>query len=307
MRKILREIKETLFETIRNWIEDRVPLHGAALAFYTIFSLAPLLIITVSISGFIFSREASANQIASFLQDVIGPEVTKNIMNIMRNVHSHRGNLIATIVGIGILLFGSTTVISQLKSSLDKIWNVAPKPGQTIKAYLLNRLFSLLTILILSVLLVTSLIFEGLLALLKPALDVIIPLGVPFWNMINEIASKAITLLLFTFIIKFLPDIKIRWRTAFAGALTTMVLFELGKYLIGVYLSVGNLTSTYGAAGSLVIFLVWVYYNALIVYSGAEFTHVLMRRYEPSIETYRHAHLLDYPDDDWDVDTDALP
>ena len=306
MRKILHEAKEIIWETTQNWLDDRIPLHGAALAFYTIFSLAPLLIIVVAISGFIFSKEASANQIAYYLRDIVGTDVTKNIMQIMQNAHRQHSSLIATIIGIGILIFGSTTVITQLKSSLNKIWNVTTRPGQSVKAYIIDRFIALLTILILSITLVTSLIIEGLLGILKPTLDVIIPLGVDFWNLTNDLVSKIITLLLFAFIFKLLPDIKIRWRTTLLGAFITMLLFELGRYMIGLYLSMGNLSTTYGAAGSFVVFLVWVYYNALIVYTGAEFTHTYVRRYEPEIETSRHVRLTMYPDDDVNIDTDAM-
>lgn len=306
MRKILHEAKELLWETTQNWLDDRIPLHGAALAFYTIFSLAPLLIIVVAISGFIFSKEASANQIAFYMRDIVGTEVTKNIMQIMQNAHHRNSSMVATIVGIGILLFGSTTVITQLKNSLNRIWNISTRPGQSIKAFIINRFLALLTILLLSLTLVTSLIIEALLGILKPTLDVIIPLGVDFWNLTNDLVSKIITLLLFAVIFKLLPDIKIKWKIALIGAFITMMLFEIGRYLIGLYLSMGNLSTTYGAAGSFVVFLVWVYYNALIVYTGAEFTHSYMVRYEQNMETSPHVRLTMYPDDDINVDTDAL-
>lgn len=306
MRRLLHELKEIIWETTQNWLDDRIPLHGAALAFYTIFSLAPLLIIVVAVSGFVFSREASANQLAFYLRDIVGQDVTKNIMQIMQNAHRQHNSLVTTIIGIGILLFASTTVITQLKSSLNKIWNVTPRPGQSVKAYIIDRILALLTILILSIALITSLIIEAMLGILKPTMDIIIPLGVQFWNSANDLISKVITLLLFAFIFKLLPDIKIRWRITFLGALVTTLLFELGRYLIGLYLSMGNLNTTYGAAGSFVVFLVWVYYNALIVYTGAEFTHSFMHRYEPSLVPSRHVRLTHYPDEDTDIDTDAL-
>ncbi|HKJ44981.1 MAG TPA: YihY/virulence factor BrkB family protein [Balneolales bacterium] len=306
MINIYREVKETVIETVNNWIEDNIPLHGAALAFSTIFSLAPLLILIVAISGFIFSREASASQLSFYLRDTLGPDITKSLMQLLKNVHQRSGGIIPTLIGIGILLFGATTVITQLKNSLNKVWNVAPKPGQTVKAYVFNRLLALLTILILALLLTLSLLVEAVLSFLQPTLNTILPLGVHFWNTLNEIISKAITFLLFVSIFKLLPDVKIRWRVVFIGALVTTLLFELGTYIIGIYLSMGHLTTTYGAAGSFVVFLVWVYYNSLIVYLGAEFTHVYMQRYEPSFEIHEHVRLTNHPDEEADIDQDAL-
>jgi len=306
MVNIYREVKETAIATVYNWFEDNIPLHGAALAFSTIFSLAPLLIIIVAITGFIFSREASANQIALYLNRTLGPDITKSLMQILKNAHTKSGGLIPTLIGIGIIIFGSTTVITQLKNSLNKIWNITPKPGQTIKAYIFDRLLALITILVLAFLVTLSLILEGVLSFLQPVLQSVLPLGVHFWDLLNEVIMKALTFLLFAAVFKLLPDVKIRWRVVFIGAFVTTLLFELGTYLIGIYLSMGHLTTTYGAAGTFVVFLVWVYYNSLTVYLGAEFTHVFMQRYEPAIEIHEHVQLTHHPDEDLDVDEDAL-
>jgi len=148
MVNIYREAKETIIETVNNWFEDNIPLHGAALAFSTIFSLAPLLIIVVAISGFIFSREASASQLSFYLKDTLGQDITTSLMQLLKNVHQRSGGILPTLIGIGILLFGATTVITQLKNSLNKVWNVAPKPGETIKAYIFDRFLALATIFI---------------------------------------------------------------------------------------------------------------------------------------------------------------
>ena len=301
-----KELKELVIEIANNYFYDDIPLHSAALAFYTIFSLAPLLIVIVATSGFIFSEDLSQHQLRSYLMTIVGPDTTKTLMTVLTNAMQHKSGLLATIISTVVLIFGATTVFTQLKNTLNRIWNVVPKPGNTIRSLVVNRLLALSTVLLLSLLMILSLILEGILSFIKPVVNTAIPLGIHFWNDLNTAFTVIITMILFGAILKLLPDVKIPWWIALVGAIITTALFLIGKYLIGIYLSFGHLDTTYGAAGSLIVFLVWVYYNALTVYLGAEITHSLMHRYEEKIQTSSHVMLRDHPDEVPNVDQDAL-
>ncbi len=299
------EFKEFVIETANNYFNDDIPLHSAALAFYTIFSLAPLLVIIVAISGFIFSEDLTQHQLQAYLQTMVGADTTTTLMNVLTNATHHKTG-VATVISALVLFFGATTVFTQLKNTLNRIWNVVPRPGQTIRSIVLNRLLALVTVLLLSLLMILSLILEGVMSFVKPVVSTAIPLGIHFWDDMNTAFTVLITAFLFGAILKLLPDVKVPWWIAMVGAIITTILFLIGKYLIGIYLSMGQLDTTYGAAGSLIVFLVWVYYNALIVYLGAEITHSIMHRKEEKILTSSHVMLRRYPDEEPDVDPDAL-
>jgi len=301
-----KELKEFIIETANNYFNDDIPLHSAALAFYTIFSLAPLLVVIVAISGFIFSEDLTQHQLQAYLQTMVGADTTTTLMNILTNATRHRTGIVATIISALVLIFGATTVFTQLKNTLNRVWNVVPKPGKTIRSIVLNRLLALVTVLMLSLLMILSLILEGVMSLVKPVVSTAIPLGIHFWDDMNTAFTILITAVLFGAILKLLPDVKIPWWIAMVGAIITTILFLIGKYLIGIYLSIGHLDSTYGAAGSLIVFLVWVYYNALTVYLGAEITHTIMHRREEKILTSSHVMLRRHPDEVPDIDPDAL-
>ena len=301
-----KELKDFTIETANNYFYDDIPLHSAALAFYTIFSLAPLLIVIVAISGFLFSEDISQQQLHSYLHTMVGPEATSTLMNILSTATLHKTGIIATVISAVVLVFGATTVFTQLKNTLNRIWNVVPKPGQTIRSIVVNRLLALLTVLLLALLMILSLLLEAIMSFIKPVVNTALPLGIHFWDDMNTAFTILITMILFGAILKLLPDVKIPWWIATVGAIITTALFLIGKYLIGIYLSIGHLDSTYGAAGSLIVFLVWVYYNAMIVYLGAEITHSLMRRYEEKIQPSSHVMLQGYPDEGANVDPDAM-
>lgn len=300
------EFKEFLIETANNYFNDDIPLHSAALAFYTIFSLAPLLVVIVAITGFIFSEDLSLQQLRSYLHTIVGPGTTTVLMNILTHATYRNTGTVATVISALVLIFGATTVFTQLKNTLNRIWNVVPKPGTTIRAIIQNRLWAIITVLVLSLLMILSLILEGIMSFIKPVVTSTIPLGIHFWDDINTAFAILITTVLFGAILKLLPDVKIPWWIALTGAVITTILFQVGKYLIGVYLSMGNLDTTYGAAGGIIVFLVWVYYNAMTVYLGAEITHSIMHLFEREIRPSSHVMLRGYPDEEPNVDPDAL-
>lgn len=301
-----KELKDFTIETANNYFYDDIPLHSAALAFYTIFSLAPLLIVIVAISGFLFSEDLSQHQLQTYLHMMVGPEATTTLMHLLSTATLHKSGLIATIISVIVLISGATTVFTQLKNTLNQIWNVVPKPGETIRSIVVNRLLALLTVLLLALLMILSLILEAIMSFIRPVVNTALPLGIHFWDDMNTVFTILITMVLFGAIFKLLPDVKIPLWIATVGSVITTVLFMIGKYLISIYLSMGHLNTTYGAAGSLIVFLVWVYYNAMIVYLGAEITHSIMRRYEGKILPSSHVMLQRHPDEESNVDPDAM-
>lgn len=299
--KILREIKIVLFATISEWLDDKMMLHAAGLAFYTIFSLAPMIIIIVAVSGYAFGEQATAGQLSGFMEELMGRELAVAIENFVSSVHQKQSGGWATLFGAGILLFAATTVITQLKESLNTIWNVTAKEGQTVKMFLVDRFLAMLFILILASMLVMLVLLDATLSVLGPIVDDVIPGGLDIWTKLNTVLSLTITTLLFAIIYKMLPDIKVKWSDVLVGAFVTALLFWLGRYLIGIYLGAGAATTAYGAAGSFVIFLIWVYYNAMVVFIGAEFTYIYTTRYGSTVETRRFVQFVTEEIPSWAV------
>jgi len=285
-------IGELLKETIQEWQEDKASRLAAALAYYTVFSLAPLLIIAIAIAGSIFGPEAARGEIVEQIQGLVGTEGAKVIETAIQNANRPNVSSIASIISIIVLLFGASGVFAQLQDALNTVWGVQPKPGRAVKGFLQKRLLSFSVVLGIGFLLLVSLIVSAALsALSNYASDVL--LGVGFlWSLLNWVLSLGVITLLFAMMYKFLPDVKISWSDVWIGAIITAILFTIGKSLIGMYLGRGSFASTYGAAGSLVIFLAWVYYSAQILFIGAEFTQVYASKFGSNIVPDKHAMQL---------------
>lgn len=290
--RLLFEIKDMIVDTFKNWVKDDIPLHGAALAFYTIFSLAPLLIIMIALSAFFYGEQAATGQLNAFFTQLVGADAAKFLENILSNAHHPFSGLVATVLGIGTIIFTSTTVITQLKSSLNIIWNVETREGQTIRQFLISRGTALILVLIFAVILISSLLVDATINVLGMRIDEFIPRSIDLISWVNYVIFSLATVFLFTIIFKMLPDIKIRWTDAAVGAVVTTGLFLLGRYFISVYLGLGNLGSTYGAAGSFVVILIWIYYNSMTIYLGAEFTYQYTNRFGGGYEVPRHARII---------------
>jgi len=289
--RIIDRAIDVVVNTFKNWVNDEIPLHGAALAFYTIFSLAPLLLIIIALSAVFFGEAAAAGQLSSFLDELIGPEAASVIESIISNANQPFSGLLATAVGIGTILFTSTTVIAQLKSSLNTIWNVETREGQTIRQFLISRLYALLIVLILASMLIATMTLDAVIAVVSINLENLLPVRISLISWINYLIFVATTIFLFAVIFKMLPDIKIAWSDALVGATVTAFLFLIGRFLITKYLGTANFTSTYGAAGTFVLFLIWIYYNSMTVFLGAEFTHQYTITFGKGIELPRHARM----------------
>ena len=269
-----------LKQTINAWIEDEPFALAAALSYYTLFSLAPLLIIAISIAGFVFGEQAAQNQIVQTIRGLVGQDSAQAIQGMIQSAGEkpHAG-IISTVFGVIALLFGAGGVVGQLQTSLNKIWGVEPKPGQGVWGFIRQRFVSFAMVLSVGFLLLVSLLVSALLSAFTTLLGSVLGGLTIVSHAIDIAVSFGFVTLLFALIYKFLPDAKIRWKDVWIGAALTSVLFTIGKFLIGIYLGSSGVASVYGAAGSLVTVLLWVYYSSLIFFLGAEFTEVYAAEY----------------------------
>jgi membrane protein len=282
----IHDFGRLLADAVKQWLGDNAPRLGAALAYYTVFSIAPLLVIAVAIAGFVFGEEAAKGQVYTTMQGLVGETGALAIQGMMEQASKARATgITATILGFVTLLLGASGVFGQLKGALNTIWNVEGRAGGTVKSFLVDRLFSLAMVLSVGFLLLVSLVISTMLAALAAYAERLVPLTAEFWQLVNAVVSFGVVTLLFALLFKEVPDTDVQWRDVWIGALFTAVLFTIGKFLIGLYLGRGTVGSVYGAAGSLVIVLLWVYYSAQILFFGAEFTQVFARRYGSQART----------------------
>jgi membrane protein len=270
---------------------------AAALAYYTVFSLAPLLIIVIAIAGAVFGEQAAKGELVAQIQGLIGKDGAELIQTAIENASQldPTQGPIPTLINISLLLSGATVIFGQLQTSLNKIWNVEPKPGNGIIDFLRQRLLSFSMVLIIAFLLLVSLVISTLLVIFGNYLRDLIPGFTYLWQALNFLISFGIITLLFAMIFKILPDAKIAWKDVWMGAAITALLFEIGKFLLGFYLGHTSFASAYGAAGSLVIILTWVFYSAQILFLGAEFTQVYVRSYGQEIVPAEYAMRIPQP------------
>jgi membrane protein len=271
--------KDLVKETFSEWSKDKASRLAAALSYYTIFSVAPLLIIAVAVAGLVFGREAATRQLTAEAQGLLGPQGAEAIQTLLQNAGKTGAGIVATVVGIGTLLLGASGAFAQLQDALNTIWEVKPKPGRGIRGMLRDRFLSFSLVLAIGFLLLVSLILSAALAAVGKYLAGVLPLSSALMQGLNFALSFAATTFLFALIFKVLPDVRIRWRDVWIGAAVTALLFSIGRFLIGLYLGRSSVSSAYGAAGSLVVVLVWVYYSAQILLLGAEFTQVYASKF----------------------------
>ena len=256
------------------WNEDHAQQQGAALAYYAVFSLAPLLMIVIAIAGLVFGQEAAEGQIMDQIQGLVGEKSAQAIQSMIEEARKPAAGVIATVLAVVMLLFGATGVFAQLQESLNIIWRVKEKPGEGIWKMIKNRFISLLAVLGTGFLLLISLVISAGLSAMGSTLGHVLPFPEFLLQGINVFISFAVVTLLFAMIYKLLPDKSIQWSDVWIGAIITSVLFTIGKFLIGLYLGKSDVGIAYGAAGALVVILIWVYYASQIFLFGAEFTAV---------------------------------
>jgi membrane protein len=266
-------------ETVTRWTEDKASALAAALAYYALFSLAPLVLIAVAVAGLVFGHQAAEGQLYTQLAGLIGDAGGKAVQSIVANMHQQGGGVVATIVGIATLLFGASGVFVQLQDSMNTIWKAKPPTTNGIVEFLRVRLVSFSMVLGIGFLLLVSLVLSAILAAVGDYLGMFLPGGAAVGQALNATVSLVVVTALFAMIYKLLPDTPVAWKDVWVGALLTSFLFTVGKFAIGFYLGKASVASSYGAAGSVVILLLWVYYSSLILYLGAEFTHVYSMRH----------------------------
>jgi membrane protein len=276
--KMHRHIWELLKETVYGFLEDEALTRGAAIAFYTITSIGPVLFIVVAIAGLFFGEQAARGALAAQLGDLLGQQSADLLQTAVRNAAGRFSGLLATLVGIITLIITASGVFTEMQQTLNVIWRAVP-PNTTLTGLLRARALSLGLVAALGFLLLVSLVISTILAAVGEYVDAFLPSGYLILRALNIIASFALITLLFAGIYKVLPDRHIEWRDVLIGAIATSVLFTIGKILISLYLGSSTVASSYGAAGGLIIALLWVYYSAQTFLLGAEFTKVYTRRY----------------------------
>lgn len=280
--------------TVSQWIESEPFELAAALSYYTLFSLAPLLIIAISVAGLAFGREAAQNQIVETLKGVVGQDSAQAVQGMIQHASEKpKTGIISTIVGFIVLLFGAGGVVGQLQTSLNKIWGVKPKPGQGIWGLVRQRFFSFAMVLAIGFLLLVSLVVTAVLTSLTGMFSGLFGEGTFIAHLVDILVSFGFISLLFALIYKYVPDVEIQWKDVWVGAALTSVLFTVGKFLIGLYLGTSGVTSAYGAAGSIITVLLWVYYSSLIFFLGAEFTKMYASEYGSGVVPSEHAQPAD--------------
>jgi membrane protein len=274
----VRRIWDLFRQTASKWIDINAPRLGAALAFYTLFSIAPLLVVSVSIAGLVFGHEAAQNQIAGQIQYVVGHEGGQVVQSILQSAYKPASGIAAAVVGFLMLLFGASGVFGELRDSLNTVWGVQSTGGAGLIGVIKYRFISFAMVLGIGFLLLVSLVLSAAISAVGKFFEGHLP--VP--EAVLQFGSTGLTFvavtILFALLYKVVPDVDVEWRDVAIGAAFTSLLFSVGKMLIGLYLGKASVGSAYGAAGSVVVFIVWVYYSAQIFFFGAAFTHVFAER-----------------------------
>jgi membrane protein len=275
----LSDVWKLAKESVSAWIEDYAPSMGAALSYYTVFSLAPLLVIVIAVAGLVFGADTAQGEITGQLRGLLGDEGAKAVEELLKSASQPSRGVTASIVGGLTLFIGATSVFSELQSALDRIWRAPVAPSLGLWGLVRSRLLSFGMILAIGFLLIVSLVVSAALAALGKWWGALFGGWEILLQVLNLLVSLATITVLFALIYKLLPRVKVDWRDVWVGAAVTSLLFTIGKFALGLYLGTSDVTSGFGAAGSIALVLVWVYYSAQIFLLGAEFTWVFAHRF----------------------------
>jgi len=289
------QLFELVRDTWKEFSEDKAARLGAALAYYTIFAIGPLILITVAVAGFFFGEEAARGQIVGSIQGVVGESGAEVIQETLNNAGNYGAGIVSTIIGMTLLLVAAAGIFGQLQDALNTIWEVKTKKTG-IMAMVKERLLTFLMVLGTGLIMVAALIVNAILALVSPLIQDTLPGGSFVLQVLNYLVSFGLITVVFMIIYKVLPDADIRWKDVRIGAAVTAFLFMIGQFALAFYLSVSNPGSAYGAAGSLVVVLVWIFYTAQIVFLGAEFTQVYSHKYGSNIQPSENAEWMSAED-----------
>jgi membrane protein len=282
MRIALRQAGAVVRQAYNDWLQDRAPTLGAALAFYSILSIAPLLVIAVAIAALAFGQEAAHGRLLFELRGLLGEEGAGAVNEMLKHADKPAEGTLATVLGLVTLLFGASGVFGELQSAMNTIWKVPPRPHTGWMALVRQRFQSFAMVLGTGFLLLVSLILSAVIAGVGQIVGNVFPAVEPLLHLGSTLVTLIVASLLFAMIFKLLPDTPVAWRDVWVGALLTAALFTIGKTLIALYLGKSGLASAYGAAGSLVVLIVWTYYSAQILLFGAELTHAMSASSVPS-------------------------
>jgi len=310
MKKKLINIWSFLKDLFAEWSADNCFQLAAALSYYTLFSLAPMLIIVISVAGYFFGEDAINGEIQKQLSGLIGQDSAAAISAMIQSAYVDNGSLIPTVIGLGTLFISATLAFTALQDSLNKIWKVSLKAKSGILAVVINRVLSFAMVVGIGFLLLVSMVVHAVLNKLSELIDQLLEnYSIYLIELLEFAISFSVITLLFAMIFKFLPDVKIRWKNVWLGAVITSILFSIGKYLISWQIGNSDLTNTYGAAASIVTIMLWINYSSLILFIGAEFIYVYVRRKGEEINPNTHAEKMRYgrPEDETGKDTRKTP
>lgn len=271
------------------WMKDSAPRLGAALSYYTIFAISPLLVLVIFVTSLIFDRASVHDELFSQLREFIGAQAAETLQKVLTASAPKTQGIIASVIAGGTLLITSTGLFIELQSALNTIFGVEEKPGQGVRGFLLNRALSFAMVIVIGFLLLVSLALTAATEAISKYVGSPVPGMELFWTLINTGVAFVVVTLLFAMIFKVLPDVRIAWRDVWVGAAVTALLFTIGKYLLGLYLGRNTAVSAYGAAGSVVLVLLWVYYSAQILFFGAEVTQVYANRHGSRLQPKSYA------------------
>lgn len=285
----LEEAGSIALESLKSFFSGEPFELAAALSYYTILSIAPLLLVVTGVSGFLLGEEQVREALVTQVRDLVGEEGASLLKTVSQNAGTDSRNYISMIVGFVLMILGATTVFAQLQAALNRVWGVKAEPANAILGFLRSRLLSLTVVLGLAFLLLVSLIFSAAISASQTYLEGFLPGADILWAIANHAISLLLVALLLAMLFRYVPDVEISWRDTVIGALVTGTLLTLGKYAIGVYLGRAGVGSPYGAAGSAVVFMVWVYYVSLILFLGAEITKTIARHRGNPLRPSAHA------------------
>lgn len=280
----IARMRQVLSQSLNAWIDHRGGSKGAALAFYTLFSMTPILILAIAGAGYFFGAEAAQGEIIAQVEGLVGRSGAQTIQALLAGAHDPARGLTATMVASILMLIGATSVFVELKGSLDELWGIEPPKGLAIIVFLRTELHSFGLVLVLAFLLLVSLVLSAALAVLERHADGLWSSSYGLLSLLSSALAFGVISCLFAVIYKVLPNAPLSWRDVWIGAAVTAGLFSLGKYAIGLYLGASGVASSFGAAGSLIALLLWIYYSAQIFFLGAEFT----RQYALSFGSLQH-------------------
>ena len=290
MRIRLRQIYSYIRQVFNEFSADNILKYSASLAYYTVFSIAPLLVIISTLSGIFFGKEAVNGEVYKQLNGLVGSAAALQIQDIIKNIHLTGNNFVATTISLIILLIGATSIFGEVQDSLNKIWGLRVKAKKIWWRLIVTRLLSFSLILSVGFIMMVSLILNALVSAFGNFLSRYIHhFSVYFIEAVESILSFIVATFLFSLMFKLLPDAKIKWKDVLFGGFITAIFFTLGKLGIAYYLGKSNLTTLYGAAGSIIIIMVWVYYSSIILYLGAEFTKVHANLFGRKIQPNEYA------------------